>query len=133
MNAVLSEVLHQLDAIGATIEPTGDRLRIRAGPKPVPASMIRLIRQAKAELLVALAVTPSLARVVPLADGEPGMEEPCAARRGRVQQLDQAFLHFCVECGRFAAFGYGVSLRAGQLGRWYCGEHRPRGRGETSN
>jgi len=27
--------------------------------------------------------------------------------------------------GAFGAFGYGVSLRAGRLGRWYCAEHRP--------
>jgi hypothetical protein len=70
-------------------------------------------------------VTVQSERVMPIADGEPGLEQPCAARRGRVQVLDGAFLHFCVECGRFAAFGCGVRLRAGQLGRWYCGEHRP--------
>jgi hypothetical protein len=62
---------------------------------------------------------------MPFADGEPALEEPCAARRGRVQELDDAFLHFCRQCGRFAAFGYGVHLRAGRLGRWYCGKHRP--------
>ena len=64
-------------------------------------------------------------RVVPVAIGEPGLEQPCACRRGRVQVLDGVFLHFCCRCGRFAAFGYGVRLRAGELGRWYCGEHRP--------
>jgi hypothetical protein len=37
-----------------------------------------------------------------------------------------AFLHFCCRCGRFGAFGYGVRLRTGQPGRWFCGEHRPR-------
>ena len=42
-------------------------------------------------------------RIVPVADGEPGLEQPCAARRGRVQKLDGAFLHFCCRCGRFAA------------------------------
>jgi hypothetical protein len=65
------------------------------------------------------------ARVVTLAGGEPGLDQPCAARRGRIEILDSIFLHFCDECGRFGAFGYGVSLRAGRLGRWYCGEHRP--------
>jgi hypothetical protein len=34
-------------------------------------------------------------------------------------------LHFCVECGRSGPFGFGVSLRRGQLGRWYCRDHRP--------
>ena len=48
-------------------------------------------------------------------------------RRGRILEFGGALLHFCVECGRFGPFGYGVSLRAGQLGRWYCREHRPQG------
>jgi hypothetical protein len=71
------------------------------------------------------ALAPS-GRVAAVADGEPSLEQPCVARRGRVQELDGGpFLHFCCQCGRFAAFGYGVRLRAGRLGRWYCGEHRP--------
>ena len=76
------------------------------------------------DALVPLAATPE-ARVVSPAVSEPGMEQPCATRRGRVQALDGALLHFCARCGRFAAFGYGVRLRAGQFGRWYRGEHRP--------
>jgi hypothetical protein len=60
------------------------------------------------------------------ADGEPSLSEPCAARVGRVEdRLDGRFLHFCTECGAWGSFGYGVSLRAGQLGRWYCAAHRP--------
>jgi len=74
-----------------------------------------------------LARTPISESVTDSAEGEPGHEEPCAARRGRVQEKDGVFLHFCVECGRFGPFGYGVRLRAGQLGRWYCREHRPQG------
>jgi len=74
-----------------------------------------------------LARTPISESVTDSAEGEPGLEQPCAARRGRVQEKDGVFLHFCVECGRFGLFGYGVRLRAGQLGRWYCREHRPRG------
>ena len=76
-----------------------------------------------------LARTPISESVTDSAEGEPGHEEPCAARRGRVQEKDGVFLHFCVECGRFGPFGYGVRLRAGQLGRWYCREHRPQGHG----
>lgn len=125
MSAAL-ELLSRLEAIGATIEPTGDRLRIRAGLKPVPASVIRRVRQAKLEVLAALqGLTARSVCLVAITDGEPGLEQPCAARRGRIQELDGAFLHFCVECGRFGAFGYGVQLRKGRLGRWYCGEHRP--------
>jgi hypothetical protein len=69
------DVLHELRAIGATIEPAGDRLVLRAGPKPVPVSVIRRVRGAKAELLALLTVTPGFARVVPLAVGEPGLEQ----------------------------------------------------------
>jgi hypothetical protein len=130
--STISDVLQELEAIGATIEPAGDGLLLRAGPKPVPVRLIRRVRDAKSEILAffhqegwALPLTPGFARVVEQADGEAGLEQPCAARRGRVQALDSGFLHFCAECGRFAAFGYEVHLRAERLGRWYCGEHRP--------
>jgi hypothetical protein len=129
-----SDVLLELKAIGATIEPAGDRLLLRAGPRPVPASVVRRVREAKPELLAllhregtTLAEMRGFARApVPRSD-EPGLQQPCAGRRGRVGVIDGAFLHFCVECGRFAAFGYGVRLGAGRFGKWYCGEHRPRG------
>jgi hypothetical protein len=123
------EVCRHLAAIGATIEQAGDRLLLRAGPKPIPAAIIRRVREAKPELLILLQQTSGLrfARLMD-ANGEPGLEQPCAARRGQLQELDRTFLHFCVHCGRFAAFGYDVHLSAGRLGRWYCGEHRPEGR-----
>jgi hypothetical protein len=62
-----------------------------------------------------------------LAESEPGFGEPCVARRGRVEARDGLFLHFCAACGAWGSFGYGVNLRADQLGRWYCGAHRPQG------
>ena len=124
------EVLCQLNALGATIAPAADRLLLRAGSEPVPASVIRRIREAKAGLLVLLrqeatAVMPGIARVVVFPDDEPGLEQPCASRRGRIVEIDRAFLHFCVRCGAFAPFGSGVSLRTGRVGRWFCARHRP--------
>ncbi len=155
MTAV-GDILFALRAIGATIEPDGDCLRLRAGAQPVPANVVRRVREAKPELLALLRgdVSPAegaqisrrcslpqvsafgksehlreesgFAGLVPSAAGEPGVEQPSPARRGRVVMLDSgAVLHFCRRCGRVAAFGYGVRLRAGKLGRWYCGEHRP--------
>ncbi len=60
------------------------------------------------------------------AETEPPHTVPCTARRGRVEMRDNGiFLHFCATCGRWGSFGYGVKLRIGQLGRWYCAEHRP--------
>jgi hypothetical protein len=90
------------------------------------ASSAEPVRQ-RAPLSIASSDRPASqsAPLVLVGDGEPGLEQPCVARRGRVQRLDCALLHFCIECGRFAAFGYGVHLRAGRPGRWYCGEHRP--------
>jgi hypothetical protein len=110
---------------GLRVERAGDKLVVR-GPRQAEP-VVKLIAEHKAEVLAALTVTRGFPRIMPLADGEPGLEQPCAARRGRVQLLDRTFLHFCIHCGRFAAFGYGVPLRAGRLGRWYCGEHRPQG------
>jgi hypothetical protein len=31
----------------------------------------------------------------------------------------------CAVC--VGAYGYGVNLRAGRLGHWYCAAHRPKG------
>jgi hypothetical protein len=50
-------------------------------------------------------------------------EMPCPERRGLVERRDGAFLHFCVECGRWGSYGYGCS--SDSPGRWYCREHRP--------
>jgi hypothetical protein len=125
-------LLRRAHDVGLRLEAAGDKLVIR-GPKRAEP-VVKLLAQHKREVLAALAgiarakpLAPSrwFERVIPSGAGEPGLDQPCAARRGRVQVLDGAFLHFCCRCGRFAAFGYGVRLRAGQLGRWYCGAHRP--------
>ena len=111
---------------GLRVERTGDKLVVR-GPRQAEP-VVKLIAEHKGEVLAALTVTRGFERVKPLADGELGLDQPCAARRGVLQKLDGAFLHFCAHCGRFAAFGYGVHLHAGHLGRWYCGQHRPQSR-----
>jgi hypothetical protein len=37
-----------------------------------------------------------------------------------------AFIHPCAVCGSaLAPWGFGFSAKAGRLGTWYCGEHRP--------
>ena len=40
---------------------------------------------------------------------EKPFETPCPERRGLVKRKGGAFLHFCVECGRWGAFGYGCT------------------------
>ena len=60
-----------------------------------------------------------------VASVEPPVEQPCVTRRDRIEQRPDVFLHFCVECGRWGAFGFGVNLQEGRLGRWYCAAHQP--------
>ena len=47
--------------------------------------------------------------------------EPCAERRGMTDNGGRN--HYCMICGRWAVFGYGVAI--GKPGKWYCREHRP--------
>jgi hypothetical protein len=65
----------------------------------------------------------SPARWAGSASDEPPFEEPCPERRGLVERRGAVFLHFCIECGRWGAYGYGATLS--QPGRWYCRLHRP--------
>jgi hypothetical protein len=134
-------LLDDLAVIGATIRPEGDRLILRAGATPVPAGLVNRIRLAKAELLATLAsdeadlVRPAdwFQRIASPTEGEPRFDQPCAGRRGRTEELPgRIFLHFCIECGRWGAFGYGVNLRAGRLGAWYCATHRPQCQGRST-
>jgi hypothetical protein len=62
-------------------------------------------------------------RSAPPASGEPSFDKPCIPRRGRVERQGRLFLHFCIACGAWGAFGYGVT--GDRPGRWYCREHRP--------
>jgi hypothetical protein len=52
------KLLEDLAVIGATIEPAGDRIILRAGNNKIPADLIIRVRQAKAELLDTLAACP---------------------------------------------------------------------------
>jgi hypothetical protein len=56
--------------------------------------------------------------------GKPSFDQPCPSRRGLVERRGAVLLHFCVTCGAWGAFGYGVV--GDRPGRWYCREHLPR-------
>jgi hypothetical protein len=58
-----------------------------------------------------------------MASDEPSFEEPCLERRGLAERRGAVFLHFCVECGRWGAYGYGATRN--HPGRWYRRLHRP--------
>jgi hypothetical protein len=55
MNAA-HDLLDDLAMIGATVEPAGDRLILRAGPSAIPATLVNRLREAKADLIATLAV-----------------------------------------------------------------------------
>jgi len=54
MSAV-RDLLDRLAEIGATVEPAGDRLILRAGATPVPAELVKRLRQSRGDLLEELA------------------------------------------------------------------------------
>ena len=55
MNAA-RDLLHDLAIIGATVEPMGDRLILRAGSTAIPATVVNRVREAKADLIAMLAL-----------------------------------------------------------------------------
>jgi hypothetical protein len=150
-----AEALRAARAAGVKVGVDGDDLILEASAPP-PSTVLGLLSQYKAGIVSLLrsdidarSCVDSLTKYkprqlfeneapptellaplfnpAPLAESEPGFSEPCVARRGRVEARDGLFLHFCAECGAWGAFGYGVNPRADQLGRWYCGAHRPQG------
>jgi hypothetical protein len=133
----IAEAFKAARAAGIQLGIDGDHLVLEAAVPPPPA-VIDLLSRHKDEVLALIAareyesnesklLTPwvQFKEVTQSAEDELGFEQPCAARRGRVEQSGRVLLHFCVECGRFGLWGFGVHLREGQVGRWYCYEHRP--------
>jgi hypothetical protein len=50
-----ADLLDRLGEVGAKVEAAGNRLIVRAGPKPVPGELVQRLREAKADVLAALA------------------------------------------------------------------------------
>lgn len=63
--------------------------------------------------------------LAPPALRETPCDQACPERRGRVEHMGSAFLHFCIVCGAWGSFGYGVARD--RPGLWYCGQHKPCG------
>ena len=132
-----AEAIRAARDAGVDIAIDGNDLLLEASAPP-PAELVDLLSRHKADIIALLAIVAfesnhfSTRASVPKSESagefpvaEPGLEEPCATRRGLMVQENGVLLHFCVECGRFGRFGVGVSLRHGRMGRWYCGKHRP--------
>ena len=81
-----------------------------------------------------LAGTPIIApgkwveRIAVPASSEPGFSEPWPPRRGRIEFQGNTLLHFCSVCGAWGSYGFGVNLRNGRMGWWFCAVHRAQGK-----
>ena len=110
----------------------GDALHVDFESDP-PFDLIDEIREHKPEVMAALSnvpvETPEVVAPARWFAGaldncpEPSFEMPCPERRGLIERRGGAFLHFCVECGRWGTYGYGATGE--KPGRWYCHFHRP--------
>jgi hypothetical protein len=67
-------------------------------------------------------------RIAVPTSSEPGFSEPWPPRRGRIESQGNTLLHFCCICGAWGSYGFGVNLRDGKMGRWFCAAHRAQGR-----
>jgi len=77
--------------------------------QPLLQGLVRLSSEhpgadGSARLLVALADGQSVESVIP----------------------EHAFLHYC-HCGQWGLYGFEVRMRAGKMGTWFCGKHKPGG------
>ena len=84
-----------------------------AGVTPNQGSALPSCR-AKLRLKDTKVIAPSgwLQGLVPPTPGEPELDQPCEARRGRTEERDGVFLHFREVCGARGAFGYKVKLES---------------------
>jgi hypothetical protein len=104
----------------------GDALHVDFERDP-PSELIEELRRRKPEVMAALAGATVIAPARWFIDGvvtadEPPYDEPCAARCGLIRHPGGRFEHFCVVCGAWGSFGYGVSVE--RAGCWFCFRHR---------
>jgi hypothetical protein len=72
-------LLEELADIGASVRPAGEQLILRAGPTAIPADLVRRVKEAKADLVVALQ-RASESRVVEWLNEHPSPSAPgCCA------------------------------------------------------
>jgi hypothetical protein len=87
-------LLIELAAIGATIDPAGDRLILRAGATAIPADLVRRIRNARAELLATLTFQP-VAQPVELSNTEEERAAIIESDGGVPREWAEGFAKLC--------------------------------------
>jgi hypothetical protein len=138
VNGAICELIARCRAAGLSLLTEAGALHVEFERDP-PINLIEEIRRYKPQVMAALSAVTGAVEDGPASWGaviapacwvagaggvfEPSFELPCHERRGLVERRGAVFLHFCVECGRWGAYGYGVT--ANHPGRWFCFSHRP--------
>ena len=65
------KLLDDLAVIGATVEPAGDRLILRAGPTAIPATLVRRVKDAKSDMIARISGFCSVKTPLHLTDRTP--------------------------------------------------------------
>ena len=101
------DLLDDLAVIGATIEPAGDRLILRAGATAIPAPLVGRVRRAKTDLLAILAVHNDRARPCVSEEQESAGHQPPQRRTAEACIVDWLNQHpapstagRCAWCGK---------------------------------
>ena len=116
-----AEAIRAARDAGVDITIDGNDLLLEASAPP-PAELVDRLSRHKADIIAFLAAVAfesnhfSTRAWVPTCESagelaEPGLEEPCATRRGLMVEGNGVLLHFCVECGRLAVLA-SASARA---------------------
>ncbi|MEW5729884.1 MAG: hypothetical protein AB1918_18790 [Pseudomonadota bacterium] len=60
---------------------------------------------------------------------KPKKQIQAPAKAHPADAIEHPFIHFCDHpgCRAWGSFGFGVSLRHGRRGRWFCAEHKADG------
>jgi hypothetical protein len=106
-----------------------DKETISSPEQPIGKTLATLATLAEVEgqtrNLQVIAPTPWFRNAMgPHRTQDPPYDQPSPYRRGHIERRGALFLHFCIVCGAWGAFGYGIT--EDQPGRWYCSEHRPK-------
>jgi hypothetical protein len=124
MTSTAQELLDRFAEIGASVLPGGeDRLVVRAGARPVPAALVRQLREVKAEILAALAsdLEPQAgdagdADAKPAAAAFLQSDHPPGAERLSVSHQSQGTHEEVLKAGKDADATYPLGLEPGYAG-----------------
>jgi hypothetical protein len=98
------DLLDCLADLGATVQPAGEQLILRAGPTAIPAALMHRIREAKADVLALLAAKSGAIDATAVELGSLGRATDATRGNRIVHWLDQhprpSQAGFCAHCYR---------------------------------